>query len=40
VHKALAEIGYKGSATVELDGGDEKYLSEVNRRFELILSGT
>src|SRR5712692_6466188 len=40
VHKALAEIGYTGTATVELDGGDEKYLSEVNRRFELILSGT
>ena len=39
VYKALAEIGYKGSATVELDGGDEKYLREVNRRFDLILSG-
>lgn len=39
VHKALAEIGYQGSATVELDGGDEAYLREVNRRFDLILSG-
>jgi L-ribulose-5-phosphate 3-epimerase len=40
VHKALAEIGYQGSATVELEGGDEAYLREVNRRFDLILSGT
>jgi L-ribulose-5-phosphate 3-epimerase len=39
VHKALAEIGYTGSATVELDGGDGAYLREVNRRFELILAG-
>jgi len=39
VHKALAEIGYTGTATVELDGGDEAYLREVNRRFDLILSG-
>ncbi|HYM09745.1 MAG TPA: sugar phosphate isomerase/epimerase family protein [Bryobacterales bacterium] len=39
VYKALAEIGYKGTATVELDGGDEAYLREVNRRFDLILTG-
>jgi len=39
VHKALAEIGYRGTATVELDSGDAAYLREVNRRFELILSG-
>jgi L-ribulose-5-phosphate 3-epimerase len=39
VYKALAEIGYTGSATVELDGGDEAYLKEVNRRFDLILTG-
>ncbi len=39
VYRALGEIGYKGSATVELEGGDEAYLKEVNRRFELILSG-
>jgi L-ribulose-5-phosphate 3-epimerase len=39
VYKALAEIGYTGSATVELDGGNEAYLREVNRRFDLILSG-
>ncbi|MBZ5595408.1 MAG: sugar phosphate isomerase/epimerase [Acidobacteriia bacterium] len=39
VYKALAEIGYAGTATVELEGGKEAYLREVNRRFELILSG-
>jgi L-ribulose-5-phosphate 3-epimerase len=39
VYKALAEIGYTGSATVELDRGDEAYLREVSRRFDLILTG-
>jgi len=39
VYKALAEIGYVGSATVELEGGNKDYLAEVNRRFDLILSG-
>jgi L-ribulose-5-phosphate 3-epimerase len=39
VHAALAEIGYHGSATVELPGGDAAYLAEVNRRFERILNG-
>lgn len=39
VHGALAEIGYKGDATVELEGGDSTYLKEVNRRFEAILLG-
>jgi hexulose-6-phosphate isomerase len=39
VYKALAEIGYNGSATVELNGGDAAYLKEVNRRFDLILTG-
>ncbi len=39
VYKALAEIGYRGTATVELDAGDAAYLREVNRRFETILSG-
>ena len=39
VHKALAEIGYKGSATVELSGGDEAYLRDVVRRVDLILEG-
>ncbi len=40
VYRALAEISYKGSATVELPGGDKDYLTEVSRRFDLILSGT
>ena len=40
VYKALGEIGYKGSATVELPGGDKDYLREVSRRFDLILSGS
>jgi L-ribulose-5-phosphate 3-epimerase len=39
VHKALAGIGYKGSATVELPGGDGTYLREVSRRLDLILNG-
>jgi L-ribulose-5-phosphate 3-epimerase len=39
VYKALAEIGYHGTATVELEGGGEDYLREVNRRFDLILTG-
>src|SRR5438309_1159952 len=34
VHAALAEIGYEGTATVELSGGDAAYLKEVNTRFE------
>ncbi len=39
VHAALAEIGYRGTATVELPGGDGEYLKEVNKRFEKILGG-
>ena len=39
VHAALAEIGYQGTATVELNGGDAAYLKEVNTRFEKILAG-
>jgi len=39
VYKALAEVGYAGSATVELEGGNKDYLREVNRRFDLILTG-
>ena len=39
VHAALAEIGYQGTATVELSGGDAPYLQEVARRFERILAG-
>jgi hexulose-6-phosphate isomerase len=39
VYSALKEIGYRGSATVELNGGDADYLREVSRRFDLILTG-
>ena len=39
VYKALGEIGYAGSATVELNSGDEAYLREVSHRVDLILSG-
>jgi L-ribulose-5-phosphate 3-epimerase len=39
VYKALAEIGFAGTATCELPGGDEAYLREVSRRVDLILSG-
>jgi len=39
VHRALGEIGYNGTATVELAGGDKNYLQEVSRRFDLILAG-
>ena len=39
VHAALADIGYRGTATVELADGDGEYLKEVNRRFDRILNG-
>ena len=39
VRKALVEIGYNGTATVELPGGDGAYLKEVSHRFDLILQG-
>jgi L-ribulose-5-phosphate 3-epimerase len=39
IYQALADVGYQGTATVELDGGDAAYLREVSRRFDLILSG-
>ena len=39
IHKALVEIHYKGDATVELSGGDESYLKDVSKRFDLILEG-
>lgn len=39
IHQALADVQYRGSATVELPSGDEAYLREVNRRFDLILTG-
>ncbi|MGE5487005.1 MAG: sugar phosphate isomerase/epimerase family protein [bacterium] len=40
VYRALAEIGFKGTATVELGAGDEAYLREVSRRFDLILTNS
>jgi len=39
IYKAFGEIGYQGTATVELPGGDEAYLKEVSRRVDLILTG-
>ena len=39
IHAALAEIGYQGTATVELTGGDAAYLADVNHRFDKILRG-
>jgi hexulose-6-phosphate isomerase len=39
VHTAFADIGYSGTATVELSAGDAEYLKEVSRRFDRILAG-
>ena len=39
VRAAFAEIGYAGSATVELDPGDEAYLRDVSRRVDRLLLG-
>ncbi len=39
VHKALADIGYKGDATVEVSGGDAAYLKDLSKRVDLILEG-
>lgn len=39
IHQALADIGYKGTATVELAGGETEYLRDVSKRFDLILQG-
>jgi len=39
VYNALAEIGYRGTATVELPGGDATYLKEVSHRLDQILEG-
>jgi hexulose-6-phosphate isomerase len=39
VHSALADIGYHGTATVELPAGDAAYLADVNKRFDRILNG-
>ncbi len=39
IHTALADIGYRGSATVELSGGERDYLADVSKRFDKILEG-
>ncbi len=39
IHAALAEIGYNGTATLEINGGDETYLRDVSHRFDMILNG-
>lgn len=39
VRKALKEIGFSGSATVELDAGDEAYLRDVSKRVDRLLLG-
>ncbi len=39
IHAALAAIDYRGTATVELSGGDAAYLKDVSKRVDLILEG-
>jgi hexulose-6-phosphate isomerase len=39
VRKALADVGYSGSAIAELDGGDEAYLHDVSRRMDRLVLG-
>ena len=39
IYNALNEIGYRGTATVELPGGDLPYLTEISRRVDLIFTG-
>lgn len=39
VTAALAEINYRGTATVELSGGDREYLTDISRRVDKILAG-
>ncbi len=39
VREAFREIGYSGSATVELEGGDEAYLRDVSRRVDRLVLG-
>jgi len=39
VYEALHDVGYQGTATLELAPGDAPYLKEMRRRFGLILTG-
>ena len=39
IHKALREIGYNGTATVELNRGNREYLADVSKRVDSILEG-
>jgi hexulose-6-phosphate isomerase len=39
IHKSLGEIGFTGTASVELSGGDKAYLADVVKRFDTILAG-
>lgn len=39
IHAALTDIGYRGTATVELSGGDRTYLADVSKRVDKILAG-
>lgn len=39
VYQSLKEIGYAGSATLELSTGDEAYLKDMRNRFDRILTG-
>lgn len=39
IYQALKDVGYRGTATVELSPADAAGLKEINRRFNLILTG-
>jgi L-ribulose-5-phosphate 3-epimerase len=39
VRNALAAIGYSGTATTELEGGDEAYLRDVSKRVDRLVLG-
>ncbi len=39
VRKALDEIGYVGTACVEIEGGDLEYLTDVSKRYDRLVLG-
>jgi L-ribulose-5-phosphate 3-epimerase len=39
IHTSLREIGFSGTASVELSGGGREYLADVVKRFDRILAG-